>query len=209
MARRAVQTVARRAVQSTAGAAVAVVLLATLTACDPGTASSGPSSTPAQSEPSASATESQAVFVAPTSCTDLLGATLEAEVTSDGSVLFSGPGGTGTYPAPSIGQDGGTPVACLYGKGMVDLSTFEFASQGLSQDAHEGTLAELESRGMTETTSGDTVTFTQEGNEGTDPAIVHILRPDSWVTVYSTFGGADRLKQITGWANTVETQVYP
>ena len=139
----------------------------------------------------------------------MLGASLEATVTAGGGVLFSGLGGAGIYPGPSIAQDGGSPLSCLYGKDMVDLSTFEFAAQELSQDGHDGTIAELRSRGMTQTTDGDAVTFTQSGDEGTTPAIIHILKPDSWVTVYSTFGGATRLAEITGWAQTVETQVYP
>lgn len=203
-----------RAAQKAIAAAGAAALLASLAGCAPPviipTASPGSSATPSES-PSASPTPTaaQAFFVAPASCTQLLGATLEANVIANGNVLFSGPGGTGIYPGSSVGQDGGTPIACLYGKDMVDLSTFEFAAQGLTPEAHEGVLAVLKSRGMTETASGDTVTFTQTGDEGTTPAIIHILHPDSWVTVYSTLGGAARLAEITGWANTVVTQVYP
>lgn len=203
----------RTAVHTIVGTAVALSLLWALTGCDPaGPPSPEPSSSPSTStppSPSPSPTEEPAVFVAPTSCTGLLGAALEAEILGSGAVLFSGPGGTGLYPGPSVGQDGGTPLACLYGKDMVDLSTFELAVQGLTPSAHEGVLAELETRGMTEVADADTVTFTQTGDEGATPAIIHILKPDSWVTVYSTFGGAASLSKISGWAQTVETQVYP
>ncbi len=199
----------RNAVYTMMGSLVAVALLASLTGCNP--TSPAPTESPSPSaEPSSapSPTQAPAVFVAPTSCTELLGATLEASVIAGGNVLFSGPGGTGIYPGSSTGQDGGNPLSCGYGKDMVDLSTFEFAAQGLTQDAHEGVLAELGTRGMSESVVGNTVTFTQTGDEGTTPAIIHILNPDSWVTVYSTFGGAPRLAEITGWANTVVAELY-
>lgn len=207
----AVHTAARTAVFAVALGSLTILAL---TGCTPG--QPAPSSTPSPSasasvEPSVSPskTDEPAAYIAATSCSGLLGAQLEAEVLATGAVLFSGPGGTGIYPGPSIGQDGGNPISCLYGKDMVDLSTFEFAAQGLSQDAHEGVLAELQTRGMTETTTGTTVVFTQEGTEGTEPAVIHVLRPDSWVTVYSTLGGTASLTKITGWADTVLAQVYP
>ncbi|MBX3090926.1 MAG: hypothetical protein KF801_00275 [Cryobacterium sp.] len=200
----------RNTIHLIAGTTLAVVLAAGLTGCDPaGPAPSGSPSESSASSASPSPTEAPAAFVAPTSCTQLLGASLESSLTADGTVLFSGPGGTGLYPGIESAQDGGSPLSCVYGKDMVDLSTFELAAQGLTQDAHEGVLAELETRGMTEVAAGDTVTFTQTGDEGSTPAIIHILKPDSWVTAYSTFGGTARLAEITGWANTVETQVYP
>lgn len=202
----------RTAVPTMFGTAVLAVLLATVTGCVP-QPETPPSSPPASAGPSASPSEAPvegpAVFVAPTSCTELLGAQLESEVLATGAVLFSGPGGTGIYPGPSIGQDGGSPVSCRYGKDMVELSTFEFAVQGLTQDAHKGVLAELQTRGMTETAAGEIVVFTQEGTEGSEPAIIHVLLPDGWITVYSTFGGSASLAKITGWADTVLTQVYP
>lgn len=191
-------------------AVLAVALAALLAGCSPQPADPETSpSTSASSAPSETPVEEPAVFVAPADCTGLLGADLEAEILGAGNVLFSGPGGIGIYPNASVGQDGGSPIACLYGKDMVDLSTFELAAQGLTQDAHEGVLTELQSRGMTETTDGDTVTFTQEGTEGGDPAIIHVLHPDSWITAYSTFGGAASLAKVTGWAETLETQVNP
>lgn len=149
-----------------------------------------------------------AVFVLPASCTAMLGAALEASFLGDGNVLFSGPGGAGIYPMASVGQDGGSPVSCLYGKDMVDLSTFELSVQSLDQGAHEGTIAELNARGMTRTTDGEVVTYTQLGSEGASPTIVHVVRPDSWITAYSALGGAERAALAAGWATTVAQQVY-
>ncbi|TAL40781.1 MAG: hypothetical protein EPN91_12375 [Salinibacterium sp.] len=164
---------------------------------------------PKQASPSPTPTEQAAVFVAPKDCTALLGKPLEDEFLSQGNVLFSSTGGGGIYYPIESTQTGGSPLSCWYGKDMVDLSSFELAAQSLTPDAHEGTLSVLEAGGFTEVTNGDVVTFTQVGDEGTTPAIVHILRPDSWVTGYRTFGGADSVATLNGWLATVEANVYP
>jgi hypothetical protein len=67
----------------------------------------------------------------------------------------------------------------------------------------------LQGGGFDAVTVGETVTFTQVGDEGTTPAIVHVLRPDSWITGYRTFGGADSVAQINDWLAVVAAQVYP
>lgn len=147
------------------------------------------------------------MFTAPT-CTELVGSELEQQLLADGNELFSDSNGGGTSPSEPIGQDGGDPFACLYGKNLVDLSTFELSAQALDNDEHEGVLAELGTRGLTEQQDGERLLFTQQGDEGTEPAIVHLVYPDGWVTAYSTFGGADRLAEITGWAEIAASQVY-
>jgi len=168
----------------------------------------------AEPEPAASAsptpTAAPASFTAPDTCAELVGPALDAEFSANGVDLFSGSDGTGIYTLEApLGQDGGDPLYCLYGQDGVDLSTFEFAAQGLTNDAHEGVIAELATRGLDEQADGERVTFSQEGDEGSSPAIVHIVLPDGWVTVYSTFGGPDRFAEATGWAETARGQVYP
>ena len=165
--------------------------------------------TASESSPTVAPEPAEAVFVAPSTCTQLLGADLENEFLGGGNVLFSSTDGTGIYFPIESTQDGGTPFSCWYGKDMVDLSTFELAAQALTQDAHEGTLAVLQGGGFVETTDGDVVTFTQVGDEGATPAIVHVLRPDSWITGFSALGGADRAALVADWVDSVAEQVYP
>lgn len=181
-------------------AALVSVALAS-TACTP--TPPAPSASPsASSSASASASPAPAGFATPTSCTAMLGA-LEAQFLADGNVLFSDPTGAGIAPTAPIGQDGGTPFACLYGMDGVDFSTFELSAQSLTPDAHEGTLAELQTRALVQADEQGRTVFSQEGTEGSDPAIVHLLYPEGWITVDSTFGGAARLAEITGWADAV------
>lgn len=198
------------------GAALLVALAGCTPPEDPPTAT--PPATPSATQsptPSPSATAGNGpdlvspVFVIPADCTGLLSAALEQQFLDDGNVLFSDSAGNGIYPQEPIGQDGGDPFACLYGKDLVDLSTFELSAQPLDNEEHEGVLAELGSRPLTREDDGQRVVFTQQGDEGTDPAIVHVVHPDGWITAYSTFGGPDRVAEIRGWTDTVAAQVYP
>lgn len=192
-------------------AASAVVLA--LAGCGP--TAPVPSSSPSASSaptPTASASstpESEASFTVPTTCTELLGAGLESDILATGVVLFSSSDGTGLYaPIPST-QDGGDPFSCWYGKDGVDLSSFELAAQPISStDEHEGIVAVLGAAGFTSSTDGDVVTFVQVGDEGSTPAIVHVVRPDSWLTGYSTFGGADRVADLEGYLDRMAEHLY-
>lgn len=136
--------------------------------------------------------EPEPVFVAPTTCADLIGPDLAEVFASRNIVVFDSTNGEGIYangfePA----QDGGDPFACLYGQDMVDLSTFQLVVQPVSsQEEHEGIVAVLGSGGFDQSVDGDTVTFIDVGTD-TDPlpAIIHILKPDRWLTALSYFGG--------------------
>jgi len=200
------------------GVLIGAALLVALVGCTPADETPPTDETPAATAPttpSPSATAGNGpdlvspVFVVPTECTGLLSAALEQQFLNEGNALFSDSAGNGISPQEPIGQDGGDPFACLYGKDLVDLSTFELSAQPLDNEEHEGVLAELGSRPLTQEDDGQIVVFTQQGDEGTDPAIVHLVYPDGWITAYSTFGGADRLAEIRGWADTVVAQVSP
>jgi hypothetical protein len=196
-----------------AGIALAVALLA---GCAPTDLSAEPDESAAPTDvavptptPTPTPTEDPArVFTEPSSCVALLGAALEAEFLAAGNVLFSSTDGAGIYFPIDSEQGGGTPFSCWYGKDMVDLSTFELAAQSLTQDAHEGTVSVLSGLGMTQTMDGDIVTFTQVGDEGSTPAIIHVLYPDGWITGYSAFGGQKRVDQLAVWVATVGEQVH-
>ncbi len=193
-------------------AALVTVLAAALAGCSP--AGGGDPEPTTGPEPTASASPTPAaapaIFTLPDDCDELIGPDLDAEFAANGVTLFSDSNGNGIYEQEgSVGQDGGEPFYCVYGQDGVDLSSFEFAAQALTNDAHEGVLAELGTRGLDESADGDRVIFSQEGDEGTLPAIVHIVLPDGWVTVNSTFGGPDRFAEVNDWAETAVEQLYP
>lgn len=194
-------------VRGAAIAGVAVVALAGCATAESDDAAPAPTSTapaPTPDEPA------PAVFTLPDDCAELIGPDLDAEYAANGVILFSDSDGNGIYEQEeSVGQVGGDPFYCVYGQDGVDLSSFEFAAQALAEDGREQLLAELGALGLDESADGDRVIFSQEGDEGTLPAIVHIVLPDGWVTVNSTFGGPDRFAEATDWAEIAVEQLYP
>jgi hypothetical protein len=209
-----------------------VILLGAISGCaaggnghhDPATSRDSTSSTPTDRP----TTEATAAFALPATCTDLIGADLEAAFQTEGIELFSDPGGSGEIPN-SIGtmekysytQKSGTPFICAYtkfvGENTIETAnTIEISVQGLTQDAHKSTLAALRQGGFVETTDGAVVTLSQVGNftGGGDPekakAIVHVVHPDSWITIACYVGGsADQMTRINQWLPIVTAQVYP
>lgn len=194
--------------------AMAMTLVAALAACGPAEPEPSPTSTDAAPSPSATpsaapapAPDPAATFTPATSCTGMLGP-LETQLIAEGNVLFSSTDGGGIYFPIESTQDGGDPFSCWYGKDGVDLSSFELASQPVDQAEHEGIVAVLGGMGFEVSVDGDVATYVQVGDEGTTPAIIHVLRPDSWLTAYGTFGGADRVTVLTGYLDQVAAQLY-
>lgn len=195
-------------------AAASVILVGTLGACGPTATDdlTSPSVSPTPSaagESTPSASPEEPSFTVPTSCTELVSVELENEILATGAVLFSSSDGSGIYYPIASTQDGGDPFSCWYGKDGVDLSSVEFAAQPISStDEHEGIMAVLNSGGFDVELNGDVVTFVQVGDEGTTPAIVHIVQPDSWITGYSSFGGADRANGLRATLELIAAHLY-
>lgn len=180
--------------------------------------------TPAESAPEPEASEAPAdtvdspdapaetpaplTFVEPRSCTELLGPVLENEIVSDGYELFSSSGGSGKYFPIASTQTSGNPFSCWYGVDQVDLSSFEIAAQDLSGTEMDGIGAALRATGFTSSGDPSAMTWVMEGSPGGAPAVVHVLRPDSWLTGYSEYGGATQVATLTAHLATVADTLY-
>ena len=194
--------------------ALGAVVVSGLAACTP--PAPAPTETPTPSASTASATPTPTpdpvpVFTTPTTCAELIGPDLAAEFAADNIVLFDSTNGEGIYANGFTKiQDGGDPFACLFGEDMVDLSSFQLEVQPVSsQSEHEGIVAVLGSQGFVETVDGDVVTYTQVGNEmSTQPAIIHVLRLDSWMTASANFGGQIQADRLAGYLDAVAAHLY-
>ena len=205
-----------RALQVAIAAAACVVLLA---GCAPGekpmaetTTSPTPSVTPTASATAAPEPEPEGpAFVAPTDCAALIGQTLAAEFAAKNIVLFDSTAGGGLYTdAGGHGplQTGGDPFYCLYGQDMVDLSSFQLEVQPLTESEHEGVIAVLDTAGLVKTVDGDAVTFTQVGDDRGTPTLIQVLRPNSWMTAWSAFGGDKQVTLLSGYLTQMAAQTY-
>lgn len=203
-----------RALQVTIGAGICVALLV---GCTPKVEQPQTAPTPsatATPTPSAAAEPEPAAgpaFVAPADCSALIGPTLAADFAAKNIVLFDSTIGGGIYTgvgdhAPL--QTGGATFYCLFGQDMVDLSSFQLEAQPLSESAHEGVIAVLDTAGLVKTVDGDVVTFTQVGDDKGTPTLIQVLRPDSWMTAWSAFGGDRQVTLLTGYLNEMAVQNY-
>ena len=191
----------------------ALVAVAGLAACTPADPAADPEASAAPADtvdaPEAPAeTPPPLTFTAPRTCSELLGPVLESQIAEGGYELFSSTAGSGKhYPIAST-QWSGDAFSCWYGVDQVDLSSFEIAAQGLIPGEKDGAGARLAGEGFTSTTDGDAVTWVKAGNQGGEPAIVHVLRSDSWLTGYSEYGGATQVETLTGYLATVADTLY-
>lgn len=201
---------------------VAVIALPVIAGCTP-TAPSDGTATPTPHASTVAAAPSQTptpepepatpVFTAPTTCAELAGSDLEADFASRGIELFNSSNGEGMSAGTPVDthQQGGKPFGCLWGVPQVDLNTFVLSAQGLNNQAHEGVVSILDAGGYVKTVDGDIVTYTQLGDESGQPSAqltIHVLRPDSWLTGWASFGGQTSADRITGYLDIVATNLY-
>lgn len=196
--------------------AVGAVVLSGLAGCTPPVPDPTLAPSPSASTATATATptptpDPDPVFTTPTTCAELIGPELTTEFAAENIVLFDSTNGEGIYANGfTVAQDGGDPFACLFGEDMVDLSSFQLVVQPVtSQSEHEGIVAVLGSQGFVQSLDGNTVTFTQLGDEtSTVPVIIHVLRLDSWMTAYAGFGGQRQADRLTGYLDAVAAHLY-
>lgn len=168
-------------------------------------------STPSASPTQAPAPDPEPAFVVPVDCATLIGPVLTADFAAEGIVLFDSTAGEGIYAGGGSVpfQTGGSTLFCVYGKDMVDLSSFQLEAQPLTQAEHEGVVASLDAAGLAKTVDGDIVTYTQVGDDMGTPSLIHVLHPDGWLTGWSAFGGPGQVTLLTRYLDEVAAQVYP
>ena len=192
------------------------LLLGALVACTPLSLTPMESLAPSSEPPENPQPEKPVAFefVVPTTCNELIGDELDLQLQALGTTLLSDSTGGGTSPTAPIGQNGGTPFACLYGGEGVDLSTFELSAQPLTAEQHEGVIAELATRGYLVEEEPAYTSFIQVGFDGAqngpelDATIGHMVYADGWITVYRTFGGAESVDTAFDWAFDIGANVY-
>lgn len=202
-------------------ASAGAVLIVGLSGC--GSASGTPSPAPsdtngvASSSPGASETatpeeEAEAFpFVLPATCSEFVGAELEAQLLSEGNVFLFGSNGTGVYAGEYYpgSQEVGTPLTCVFGVDDYAANYIEFDVQGLTPDAYQEALDVLTGHEFTESTEGDVKTFALVGAVAIVDAQVHVLRPDSWITIVNPQGGTSAFDETNDLLEIVTAQVYP
>ena len=164
---------------------------------------SAPSSTP---EP----TEDPAVFTQPSECASILPEERIADFTSQGLALLGGPGGKyGTeYLADPTPEENLGGITCIWGFADSDFASVSISVAPLSPADRGGVVTSLADQGLNEVTEDGASTFAVQGDADSQPAIVNVLRFDSWISVIETVGGEEFYAEALLLASEVGDTVY-
>ena len=189
---------------------IAIALL--LAGCAPDTAAGGPSSTPTEPEPTPSETVAPAaIFSMPSLCADILPASRVDAWLDDDIVLLGGPDGKygDDYLAdPSPEQQLGG-ITCIWGPSDSENSSVTVSVAPLAAADREDVVTDLVvTQGLNEETFEGATIYWQQGDTELEPAILNMLRADSWISVIETVGGSDSYAEAEDIADEVYALVY-
>lgn len=157
------------------------------------TAAEQPSASPSAS-PSPTAEAAPTSFTQPTTCATALPTARIARLEGDrGLVLLGGPDGRygleyALDPSPEERAGG---ITCIWGDGVTDVSAVTVSIAPVTPASRAPIVAQLIDQGLNETVEGDAVVYWQQGDTDEQPAIVNVVRDDSWISVIQTVGGPD------------------
>jgi hypothetical protein len=188
-------------------AAVALLLASCSGAPDPeptGTHDAAP-------EPTTTATQgpTEHVFAMPADCTVLLPADRQQAFADQGLVLLGGPGGQYPHyyadPTPEE-QVGG--ISCIWGDEAVPESTVTVSVAPLTPSSRSAVVDNLIAQGLNEAVLDDGISYAQLGDENSAPAVLNIIRDDSWISVIEALGGEAFFDEAVELAAEAAEQVY-
>ena len=198
-------------IRTVAIAPIVIAALVILTGC-------GDSPAPVPSEtsdaaPSPTPTATQApparVFTMPTECTSLLPQSRQQDFADKGLVLLGGPGGQYEHyyadPTPEEQQGG---ITCIWGDDDVPSSTVTVSVAPLDPSTRGLIIDNLLAQGLNEATVGDGISYAQLGDQNSAPAVLNIIRDESWISVIEALGGEAFFDEAVELADEAAVQVY-
>ena len=189
---------------------IAVALV--LAGCAPEAAAQNPSATPTDSEPTPSQTATATVeFTMPSQCTPILPESRIDGWLEDGIVLLGGPDGKygDEYLAdPSPEQQLGG-ITCIWGPSDSENSSVTVSVAPLTAENRREVVTDLVvTQGLNEETFDGATIYWQRGDTELEPAILNVLRADSWISVIETIGGEVSYAEAEDIADEVYSLVY-
>jgi hypothetical protein len=199
---------------TTALVAITASALLTLAACAPANESTASTRKPSASPtPTASTTPTSTPkkFTVPSDCGAgiLPQARLDA-FAAQGLILLGGPGGKfGTdYLLDPTPEENAGGITCIWGMDASNQSRFTVSVAPLTAINRSSIVDSLLSQGLNPGTDGSANTFSQQGDAEREPAILNVLRHDSWISVISTIGGPAEAEDAKKIADQVASVVY-
>jgi hypothetical protein len=190
---------------------IAVAILVSLAACV-GEPNAGPTDEPVEtSTPTSEPTEepSTRTFSMPTDCLGILPQSRQDTFASQNLVLLGGPGGQFEhYYADPTPEERAGGISCIWGDEKVPESTITISVAPLTTANRAAIVDNLIAQGLNEAPLDDGISYAQLGDENSAPAILNIIRDDSWVSIIEALGGEAFFDEAVELASEVADQVY-
>jgi len=193
-------------------ALTAAALALALAGCGGGEPTAEPTPSPTATPtptPTTTATETEFRFVQPEDCASALPASRLAAFEDAGLSLLGGPGGKyGVhYLAEPTPEENAGGITCIWGDADTDASsiTVSIAPLGTNRPT---VVQSLIDQGLNEAIDGDVTLYAVQGDEDHAPAILNVLRPESWISVIQTIGGAASFDEALTVADEAATTAY-
>jgi len=190
---------------------LAITLLVVLAGC---TAAETPEETPtptatAAPAPSATPEAVKLTFTMPTDCTAMLPQSRIDAFSTEGIILLGGPGGKyADYLTDATPEEQAGGISCIWGFEDSEVSSFTISVAPLTAATRPDVIASFTEQGLNEELVGDAVAYGVQGDRTLDPAIMNVLRGESWISVIATIGGSDSYTQSVEIAQEVHDLVY-
>jgi hypothetical protein len=154
-------------------------------------------------------TPTERVFAMPADCTGLLPESRQQEFAGQGLVLLGGPGGQyENYYADPTPEEQAGGISCIWGDEAVPESTVTVSVAPLTAATRAEVVDNLIAQGLNEAVLDDGISYAQIGDENSAPAVLNIVRDDSWISVIEALGGEAFFDEAVELADEAAVQVY-
>lgn len=164
------------------------------------TPSAGPTPTQAPAEP---------VFRLPAECTGLLPDAQQRAFAAEGIDLLGGPGGKyPDYYADPTPEERAGGISCIWGDEAAPETTVTVSAAPLTASTRGIVVEDLLAQGLNEAVIDDGISYAQIGDDNSAPAVLNIIRDDSWISVIQARGGEASFGAAVELADAAAEQVY-
>ena len=185
-----------------------LVVLAGCSAEEPPVAAPTASATQAP-EPTPTPDAVKLAFTMPTDCNAMVPQSRIDAFTAEGIILLGGPGGKyADYLSDATPEEQAGGISCIWGFADSEVSSFTISVAPLTPATRPDVVASFGEQGLNEQIVGDGVAYGVQGDRTLDPAIMNVLRGESWISVIATIGGTDSYNQSVEIAQEVHDSVY-
>jgi hypothetical protein len=148
-------------------------------------------------------------FALPADCTGLLPAARQQTFTDRGMILLGGPGGKyPDYYADPTPEEQAGGISCIWGDEATPSTIVTISAAPLTVSSRGQVVDSLLGQGLNEAVLDDGISYAQLGDETSAPAVLNVIRDDSWISVIEGLGGEALFNEAVALASEAAAQVY-